>query len=118
MYKDAKRPIQMQATEPEQFLSVVSRPQARSLPRSKPGRRNRQGMIIGPMLANQYGWKVGDRIPIRSQIWRKLDGSDTWQFDIVAIYDVERRRREQGQRVLPLRRTSTSRCSSARTQRA
>ena len=46
-------------------------------------------MIIGRALANGNGWKVGDRVPIRSQIWRKLDGSDTWQFDIVAIYDVE-----------------------------
>ena len=51
--------------------------------------QNRQGMIIGPLLAQQYGWKVGDRVPIRSQIWRKLDGSDTWQFDIVGIYDVD-----------------------------
>jgi putative ABC transport system permease protein len=50
---------------------------------------NRQGLIIGPALAQQFGWKVGDRIPIRSQIWRKLDGSDTWQFDIVGIYEVD-----------------------------
>ena len=51
--------------------------------------RNRQGMIIGRMLADNNGWKVGDRVPIRSQIWRKLDGSDTWQFDIVGIYSVD-----------------------------
>ena len=41
------------------------------------------------MLADQYGWKVGDRIPIRSQIWRKLDGGDTWEFNIVGIYGVD-----------------------------
>ena len=46
-------------------------------------------MIIGRLLADANGWKVGDRVPIRSQIWRKLDGSDTWQFNIVAIYDVD-----------------------------
>jgi putative ABC transport system permease protein len=50
---------------------------------------NRQGLIVGPTLAQQFGWKIGDRIPIRSQIWRKLDGSDTWQFDIVGIYEVQ-----------------------------
>jgi len=52
-------------------------------------KRNRQGMIVGELLARNNGWKVGDRIPIRSQIWRKLDGSDTWQFDIVGIYGVK-----------------------------
>ena len=88
MYKDNKQPIQMQATEPDQFLKVY--PDLTLKPAEvKAWETNRQGMIIGPLLANQYGWKVGDRIPIRSQIWRKLDGSDTWQFDIVAIYDVQ-----------------------------
>jgi putative ABC transport system permease protein len=87
MYKDAKQPIQMQATDPEQFLRVY--PDLKLKPEDVVAwERNRQGMIIGKLLANANGWKVGDRVPIRSQIWRKLDGSDTWQFDIVAIYEV------------------------------
>jgi len=87
MYKDAKQPIQMQATDPAEFLRVY--PDLKLRPEEITAwEGNRQGMIIGPMLANANGWKVGDRVPIRSQIWRKLDGSDTWQFDIVAIYDV------------------------------
>jgi putative ABC transport system permease protein len=32
---------------------------------------------------------VGQTIPLRSAIWRKSDGSDTWQFTIVGIYDVK-----------------------------
>jgi putative ABC transport system permease protein len=88
IYKDGKRPIQMQATEPEAFLQVY--PEMKLSPEvAKAWIANRQGLIIGPGLAEQLGWKVGDRIPIRSQIWRKLDGSDTWQFDIVGIYEVQ-----------------------------
>jgi putative ABC transport system permease protein len=88
MYKDAKRPIQMQATDPDQFLAVY--PELKLKPREITAwKQNRQGMIIGRLLADANGWKVGDRVPIRSQIWRKLDGSDTWQFDIVAIYEVD-----------------------------
>jgi putative ABC transport system permease protein len=88
IYKDGKRQIQMQATEPEAFLKVY--PEIKLSPEvAKAWVQNRQGLIVGPALAQQYGWKVGDRIPIRSQIWRKLDGSDTWQFDIVGIYDVQ-----------------------------
>jgi len=88
MYKDAKRPMQMQATDPAEFLRVY--PEIKLKPEEIAAwERNRQGMIIGKVLAENNGWKVGDRVPIRSQIWRKLDGSDTWQFDIVGIYDVE-----------------------------
>jgi putative ABC transport system permease protein len=88
MYKDAKRPIQMQATDPEQLIAVY--PELKLKPEEFTAwKQNRQGMIIGRLLADANGWKVGDRVPIRSQIWRKLDGSDTWQFDIVAIYDVD-----------------------------
>ena len=32
-------------------------------------------------------WKVGDKAPIFTPIWRKADGSQTWEFDIVGIYD-------------------------------
>jgi putative ABC transport system permease protein len=86
MYKDAKRPMQMQATDPTEFLRVY--PEIKLTPEEVTAwKRNRQGMIIGKLLADANGWKVGDRVPVRSQIWRKLDGSDTWQFDIVAIYD-------------------------------
>jgi putative ABC transport system permease protein len=88
MYKDAKQPIQMQATDPEEFLRVY--PELKLKPEEIAAwKQNRQGMIIGKLLANANGWKVGDRVPIRSQIWRKLDGSDTWQFDIVGIYGVD-----------------------------
>ena len=88
MYKDAKQPIQMQATDPEEFLRVY--PELKLKPEEIAAwKQNRQGMIIGKLLANANGWEVGDRVPIRSQIWRKLDGSDTWQFDIVGIYGVD-----------------------------
>ncbi len=30
---------------------------------------------------------MGERIPIRSDIWRKTDGTDTWEFNIVGIYE-------------------------------
>ena len=87
LYKDAKRPMQMNATYPEQFLA--SYPEITlSKEAADAWKRDRQGMIIGQMLADQYGWKVGDRIPVRSMIWRKLDGGDTWEFNIVGIYGV------------------------------
>jgi putative ABC transport system permease protein len=49
---------------------------------------DRRGAIVGRPLAEQFGWKVGDTIPLRSNIWRQADGSDTWDLNISALYDV------------------------------
>jgi putative ABC transport system permease protein len=50
---------------------------------------DRGGAIIGIGLAQQYGWKLGDVVPIRSEFWRKADGSDTWELRIDGIYTVK-----------------------------
>jgi putative ABC transport system permease protein len=47
----------------------------------------RTGAIVGRQLADRFGWKVGDKVPIQSSIWPLRDGSKTWTFDIVGIYD-------------------------------
>ena len=49
--------------------------------------RNRQGAVIGREIAEQYGLKIGDRIPLQSTIWPMMDGSRTWEFDIVGIFE-------------------------------
>jgi len=43
---------------------------------------DRQGAIAGRKLAQQYGWKVGDTIPIRGTIF-----PGTWSFRLRGIYD-------------------------------
>lgn len=49
--------------------------------------RNKTGVLVGAGLAKRFGWKIGDRIPIRATIWPKRDGSNTWEFDIVGLID-------------------------------
>ncbi|MDE0487972.1 MAG: ABC transporter permease [Gammaproteobacteria bacterium] len=49
--------------------------------------RNRMGAIVGRPVANQYGWQLGDRVPLRSSIWTRNDGSNVWEFDIEGIFD-------------------------------
>lgn len=50
-------------------------------------RDTRTGMIVGRVLADKYGWKVGDKIPVQSTIFPQKDGSKDWTFDLVGIYD-------------------------------
>lgn len=48
---------------------------------------NRGGALIGRSMANRYGWKVGDTIPLRSNIFTKQDGSASWPLTVEAIFD-------------------------------
>jgi putative ABC transport system permease protein len=43
--------------------------------------RDRQGAIVGRKLAEQYGWKIGDTIPIRGTIF-----PGTWNFTLRGIW--------------------------------
>lgn len=47
----------------------------------------RTGMIAGRLLADKYGWKVGDKIPLQSNIFPQKNNSKDWTFDLVGIYD-------------------------------
>ncbi|MGD2131039.1 MAG: FtsX-like permease family protein [Lysobacterales bacterium] len=49
--------------------------------------KTRSGAIAGRTLANRFGWKVGDRIPIQATVWTRKGGERTWEFDLVGIYD-------------------------------
>src|SRR5581483_10477805 len=44
--------------------------------------RDRRGCVVGRKLANLYGWKLGDVIPLRGTIY-----TGNWEFVVRAIYD-------------------------------
>jgi len=50
-------------------------------------KQSRTGVIAGKLLADRFGWKIGDRIPLTSQIWPLKDGTRAWTFDLVGIFD-------------------------------
>jgi putative ABC transport system permease protein len=45
----------------------------------------RRGIVIGTGLVREYGWKVGDTVPLLGTIWTHSDGS-AWEFLVVGIY--------------------------------
>jgi len=45
----------------------------------------RTGALVGEALAQQFHWKVGDKIPLQSTIFPDHKGSKNWTFDIVGI---------------------------------
>ncbi len=49
--------------------------------------KTRTSMVAGRMLADKYGWKVGQKIPLSSNIYPQKNGSKSWVFDLVGIFD-------------------------------
>lgn len=49
---------------------------------------DRSGIMVGRALADLYGWKPGDAVPLNSAIWRNKDGSYVWPVTVRAIFDV------------------------------
>lgn len=85
IYQDPKNFFPSMPVEPEEFLNMfpeIVLPAAEK----KAWLEKRTGAIVGRATATRFGWKVGDRIPITSPIWRRPDNGP-WQFDIVGIFD-------------------------------
>lgn len=49
-------------------------------------REDRQGAIVGDLLAEKFGWKVGDTVTLESGIF-----PGEWQFHLSGIYEVTRK---------------------------
>jgi len=45
------------------------------------------GAIVGRQLADRYGWRIGDIVPLNSFIWTRADGSRLWEWRVVGIFD-------------------------------
>lgn len=85
IYQEPKNQFPQIAVDPEDYLALY--PEF-VLPdeRREAWIKNRTGAVVGRALADKYGFKVGDRVPIQGTIWRPQDGSN-WEFTIEGIYD-------------------------------
>jgi putative ABC transport system permease protein len=49
-------------------------------------RHTRTGAVVGQALAQRFGWKIGDKIPLKATIFPQKGGSNDWTFDLVGIF--------------------------------
>jgi putative ABC transport system permease protein len=86
IYQDPKNFFAQMPIQPAEFLEMY--PEYLLEPEEREAFLNtRTGAIAGITTAERFGWKVGDRIPIEATIWTKKDGSRSWEFDLVGIYE-------------------------------
>ncbi|HEX8783033.1 MAG TPA: FtsX-like permease family protein [Steroidobacteraceae bacterium] len=48
-------------------------------------RKSRTAMLVRDLVAEKYGWKIGDHIPLQLPIAQQ-NGSSTWAFDVVGTF--------------------------------
>ncbi|MBK8162886.1 MAG: FtsX-like permease family protein [Gammaproteobacteria bacterium] len=85
VYQDPKNFFPTIAVSPQSFLDI--HPEILI----EPGQRQafiatRTGTIVGAALAERFGWKVGDKIPLQATIFPNKDGSILWALDLVGIF--------------------------------
>ncbi len=87
-YQDERNQIATFPAKPEAFLRVypeIRVPEDQQLA----WLADRSGVLVGRSVAAMFGWKVGDAVPLQSAIWRREDGSQTWEVHVRAIYDLQ-----------------------------
>lgn len=84
-YQDPKNVIQTFGVQPEPYLNsypdlVFTDAQRKAFI------NGRDCLAVGETLAMRMNWKLGQDIPVNSNIWRKKDGSGVWHFNLCAIF--------------------------------
>jgi putative ABC transport system permease protein len=89
-YQEEKNLFMETPVEPQEFLEM--HPEI-VLPEDQKQAwfKTRTGAIIGKKTVQRFGWKIGDRVPLQTPIYARTDGSHTWEFDIVGIYDTNKK---------------------------
>jgi putative ABC transport system permease protein len=84
-YRTPTQFVPVEAVDPKQILTVDP---GLVIPQSMIDTltRTRTGAIVGRSMAARYGWKVGDRVPLRALTMQNSDGTTTWPVDIVGIF--------------------------------
>ncbi|MBI2383598.1 MAG: FtsX-like permease family protein [Gammaproteobacteria bacterium] len=86
VYQEEKNFFPQFPVEPETYLAIY--PEILLPPEQKQAFLNtRTGCIVAKSLADRFGWKLGDKIPLQAGIWPLKDGGNTWTLDLVGIFD-------------------------------
>jgi putative ABC transport system permease protein len=85
-YQESKNRFAQFAVDPEETLAIY--PEMEIIEGSAEAFcTNRRGILIGEGLVDQYGWELGDTVPILPELFPHPDGVGVaWQFQVAAIY--------------------------------
>jgi putative ABC transport system permease protein len=87
-YQNESNAFPVFAVDPARYLDMY--PEFTIAPEQREAfAKTRTGAVAGQRLVDRYGWKIGQKLPISSEIHSKADGDLNWEFDLVGILDAE-----------------------------
>ena len=93
VYQDPKNFFAQFVVDPDEWLKMY--PEFRvDESQWKDFLADRQGVVIGARLAQRFGWKVGDRLPLKAPGYL---GGEAWEFNVRAIYHGSRQQDDENQ---------------------
>jgi putative ABC transport system permease protein len=84
-YREPQNFLTVFATDPQTYFQVYSE-DLRGVPAAQREQffHDRTAMLVAEPIARHWGWKIGQHIPLRSNIFTNgSNGSDTWDFTLV-----------------------------------
>lgn len=87
-YKEPANQLITMAVDPETYFDVYNELLIDAQQKDT-WLKNRSGMLVGERIAKVYGWQIGDKIPISSNIFSQKSGGHTWEFVIDGIFSAQ-----------------------------
>jgi putative ABC transport system permease protein len=84
-YREPRNFLTVFATDPQTYFQVYSE-DLQGVPAAQRDAffRERTAMLVAEPIARHWGWRIGQRIPLRSNIFTNgSTGNDTWPFTLV-----------------------------------
>jgi putative ABC transport system permease protein len=82
VYQDPKNFFAQFVIEPEEWLRMYPEFQV-SEAEWRDFLADRQGIVVGRKLSERFGWKVGDRVPLKAPGYL---GGTAWEFNVRGVY--------------------------------
>jgi putative ABC transport system permease protein len=85
VYKDARNAFPKLAVDTDTWFEMYADLWQVSNDQLSRWKSTRTGAIVGQELADRFGWKIGDRIPLKGTMWPNRSGS-AWELTVEGIY--------------------------------
>jgi len=84
-FQNEKNQLAMMAVDHQSYFTIFDEYQ---IPAEQliSWKNTRTGLVISQVIADKYGWEIGDKVPLSSSIWMDKNGSFNWEFIVSAIY--------------------------------
>ncbi|MEM6496602.1 MAG: FtsX-like permease family protein [Pseudomonadota bacterium] len=85
-YRERRNALHALAVDPRTYLAVYEDDLQMSEQERSTFLSQRNSMLVGKSMAERFGWRVGDQVPILNHRIARQDGSQTWTFKIAGIF--------------------------------